>query len=142
MGVYDRQIATAARLIAAKGQLCTWREPGTPTGSPAAPTPGVPVDNAVSIVFLSNSKQEGLAGLLSMIPDMPDVAAGGMRGLMAVGGWANGLVPYTFTPSRLGKVTRATSFDAGNYLSIMDEKGIDVLDLNGEPILYYLRFAR
>lgn len=131
MGVYDRQIATAARLIEAKGQLCTWREPGTPTGSPAAPTPGLPVDRPVHIVFLSNNKQEGLAGLLSMIAGT-EVPTGGMRGLMAA-------VP--FTPTLMGRVARAPAF-AEPSLSLMDDKGIDVLNLNGEIILYYLRFAR
>lgn len=132
MGVYDRQIATAARLIAAKGQLCTWREPGAPTGSPAAPTAGAPTDYPVHIVFLSNAKNEGLAGLLSMFPDLPDVPTGGMRGLMPA-------VP--FTPSLLGRVARAATF-TGPILNLMDEKGIDVLAPNGEIILYYLRFAR
>jgi hypothetical protein len=131
MGVYDRQIATAARLIAAKGQLCTWREPGAPTGSPAAPTPGVPADYPVRIVFLSNAKNEGLAGLLSMIAGT-EVPSGGMRGLMAA-------VP--FAPSLLGKVARASTF-AEPALSLVDDKGIDVLNLNGEVILYYLRFNR
>jgi hypothetical protein len=132
MGVYDRQIATAARLIAAKGQLCMWREPGTPTGPANIPVEGVPADYPVSIVFLSNSKNEGLAGLLSMFRDLPDVPTGGMRGLMAA-------VP--FTPSLMGRVARATTF-AEPALNIMDDKGIDVLNVNGEIILYYLRFAR
>ena len=131
MGVYDRQIATAARLIAAKGQLCTWREPGTPTGPANVPVEGVPADYPVSIVFLSNSKQEGLAGLLSMFAGS-EVPTGGMRGLMAA-------VP--FAPSLMGRVARAPAF-AEPALNIMDDKGIDVLNVNGEVILYYLRFAR
>jgi hypothetical protein len=82
-------------------------------------------------VFLSNNKNEGLAGLLSMIPGT-EVPSGGMRGLMAA-------VP--FTPSLLGRVARAPVF-AEPALSLIDDKGVDVLNINGEIILYYLRFAR
>ena len=57
--VYERQIATATRLIEKYGQACTWREPGTPTGNPANPTPGLPTDYPVHIVFLDNGKLVG-----------------------------------------------------------------------------------
>jgi hypothetical protein len=129
--VYERQIATATRLIQKYGQACTWREPGTPTGNPANPTPAAPVDYPVNIVFLDNSTKESLAGFLSMMGET-DVPTGGLRGLMAA-------VP--FSPSLMGKVSRNTEFEEP-ALSIVDKNGIDVLNINGEIILYKLRFVR
>lgn len=129
--VYERQIATATRLITKYGQLCTWREPGTPGGTPARPVDGVPDDYPVPIVFLSNANQGGLATILSMLRDM-DIPTGGVRGLMPA-------VP--FTPTLKGRVSRAPTFTEP-ALSIIDDKGIDVLNVNGEIILYYLRFSR
>lgn len=128
--VYERQIATASRLIKAKGQLCTWREPGDPTGTFAQPVAGVPTDHAVHIVFLSNNSRESLSGLLSMMPDM-DIPTSGVRGIMAA---------VNFTPTLRGKVTRGPVF-AEPALGLLDKNGIDVLSPNGEIILYYLRFA-
>jgi hypothetical protein len=128
--VYERQIATARRLITAKGQMCTWREPGVPGGTFAEPTAGTPADYQVPIVFLSNSNRESLAGLLSMIPGT-EIPTQGMRGLMPA-------VP--FAPSLAGRVTRGSTFSEP-ALHLLDKNGIDVLNLNGEIILYYLRFA-
>lgn len=131
MGVYDRQIATAARLITAKGQRCTWREPGPRGGTPARPTDGGPIDYTVNIVFLSNNNRESLSSLLSMIPGT-EVPTGGMRGLMPA-------VP--FTPTLMGQVSRAVPF-VEPALQLQDKDGIEALNLNGELIMYYLRFAR
>lgn len=129
--VYERQIATATRLIEKYGQACTWREPGTPTGNPANPTPGLPTDYPVHIVFLDNSTRESLSAFLSMMAET-EVPTGGLRGLMA---------PVPFSPSLMGKVARDTAFTEP-ALSIVDKNGIDVLNLNGEIILYKLRFVR
>lgn len=131
--VYERQIATATRLIEAKGQRCYWREPGTPTGSPADPTPGVPADYPVSIVWLTNANRESLAGFLSMLAGT-EVPTGGRRGLMA------GNVP--FVPSLAGRISlNATQFVEPS-LALLDKNGIDRLAPNGaEVILYYLRVA-
>lgn len=129
--VYEHQIATATRLIEKYGQACVWREPGTPTGNPANPTPAAPADHNVRIVFLNNTNKESLAAFLSMIAET-DIPTGGMRGLMA---------PVSFTPTLKGRVARNTAF-AEPSLSIMDKNGIDTLNLNGELILYYLRFSR
>lgn len=129
--VYERQVALAKRLIEAKGGRCIWREPGTPTGSPAAPTPGVPTDHVVSIVFLSNNNRESLAGLLSMIAGT-EIPTSGRRGLMPA---------VDFEPTLLGRVCIGDVWDDAKALSVVPEKGIDVVNVNGvEPILYFLRF--
>lgn len=129
MGVYDRQVALAIRLITKYGQLCTWQKP-TPGvgGTPADPAPaGAPTQILnVPILFLSN-KTEGLASLLSMIPGT-EVPTGGVKALM----------PYTgFTPELVDTVLRGSE-----QLGLVDGNGVEVLNLNGEPILFYLRFAR
>jgi hypothetical protein len=131
--VFERQIATAARLIDRYGQACYWREPGTPTGSPAAPQPGTPTDYPVKIVWLSNPNREALAGLLSMIAGT-EVPTGGKRGLMA------GNVP--FTPSLRGRISPNAAAFSEPAFALHQENGIDLLNPNGnEPILYYLRVA-
>jgi hypothetical protein len=129
--VYERQIATATRLIRQKGQLCTWREPGVPGGTPSKPTAGTPADHAVHIVFLNNTNREYLAAFLSMLKDT-EIPTGGLRGLMAA---------TSFTPTLKGQVTRAATY-TGPVLTLDNRNGIDKLDLNGELILYYLRFVR
>lgn len=128
---YERQIATATRLILKYGAMCTWREPGPVTGSPAAPTAGDPSDVAVPIVFLTNTNRESLSGLLSMIADT-ELPSGGKRGLMPV-------VP--FTPSLSGRICLGPVFKEP-ALNLDPKNGIDLLAPNGvEPILYYLRFV-
>jgi hypothetical protein len=129
---FERQIATASRLIAQYGADCVWREPGTPTGSPARPVAGTPSDAAVKILFLTNTSRESLASLLSMIADT-ELPSGGKRGLMAGN--------ISFTPSLSGLVAVGNVF-AEPALRILPKNGIDLLAPNQvEPILYYLRFA-
>lgn len=129
--VYERQIATATRLITAKGALCTWREPGAVSGSPALPVAGVPTDRPVYIVFLTNTNRESLAGFLSMIPGT-ELPVGGRRGLMAV---------PAFVPTLSGRVSVGPNF-VEPALTLVPEKGIDRLAPNDvETILYYLRFV-
>lgn len=129
--VYERQIATAARLITKYGQMCTWREPGEATGNPADPEPGEPQDYTVPIVFLNNANKDSFAGFLTMFAGT-EVPTGGMRGLMPA---------VEFAPSLKGRVARNQVFEEP-ALSLIDENGIDTLNINGELILYYLRFAR
>lgn len=60
MGVYDRQIASAKRQIAAKGRACLWRgnNVAVPSnGLTAAAAAPVDDDNAVSVLFLPDSRQ-------------------------------------------------------------------------------------
>lgn len=130
--VYERQIALATRSITKYGQSCTWREPGPTTGSPANPTPGTPVDYPVPIVFLNNTNRDAFASFLSMLRDT-DIPSGGLRGLMPA-------VP--FSPTLKGRVTRGSVWQNEGALGLIDRNGIDTLNLNGELILYYLRFAR
>lgn len=82
MSVYDRQIASAKRQIAAKGRSCLWRANATAVPDNAlvaAPAAPVPSDTVVPIVFLPDSRQnraflQSLAG--------SDIIIGSDYGLM------------------------------------------------------------
>lgn len=129
MGVYDRQIALALRLIAAKGETVTWRKyvdgMGGTDANPAAATND---DHTVKVVFLP-SKLNALGTFLSMVGGT-EVPSGALTGLMG---------QVNFTPELADVVVRAS----GEVLSIPDESGIEALDPNGEGvILYKLRFNR
>jgi len=88
MGVYDRQIASAKRQIAAKGRACLWRSSGVvvpSNGLVAAPAAPVPADVPVSVVYLPDNRQnraylQQLAG--------SDIVIGADYGLM-------GQAPFT-----------------------------------------------
>lgn len=129
MGVYDRQIALALRLIEAKGQKVTWRQPGAPTGTDANPGPSGPPTEFlnVPILFLPSKGQSNLAAFFSAMAES-EVPTGGVRGLMAA---------VSFTPSLMDTVLRGSE-----VLSLMRDTGIDQLAPNGEVILWYLRFSR
>lgn len=128
MGVYDRQIALAQRMIAQYGQLCVWQKPGATTGTAAKPVSGAPAAPLpCHILFLPN-KRDGLSSFLALFPNAPDVPTGGMRAIMA---------HTNFDPLHTDMAIRGTE-----ELAFADKNGIEKLDLNGEPILYYLRFTR
>lgn len=114
-------------MIAQKGQAVQWKKPGAETGTPAKPISGTPELFDCHILFLPN-KREGIASFLSMFADAPDVPTGGSRGLMAA-------VP--FVPLLVDTVMRGTEEYALN-----DKNGIEALNVNGEPILWFLRFTR
>jgi hypothetical protein len=125
MGVYDRQIATALRLIAAKGQAVTWQsiDNGAPADAskPWLPADAVPVEHPVSILFLPDTRSgfEWLAYLQGT-----EVPQGRMIGLMGA---------VDFTPSIRDLVVRD-----GKPIRPLN---ITPLNPNGETILYTIGFA-
>lgn len=128
MGTYDRQIATAKRLIAAKGRTCVWRALGD-----AAPTDGAKPwkkgeettdDSTVKIVFLPDTKTN-LAFLQTLTTEPINV--GDDYGLMAVG---------DFVPT-----TRAEVYDESGVTLLRGIKSVEPLAPNGEVIFYTLRFT-
>jgi hypothetical protein len=125
MSKYARQIAQAAKLIAAKGEEVTWRknasqvsetQPWKNTGTEQF------IDKQVSIVFLR--PQGGLTHKLGQLMKNTDVAEGGPRGLMA---------HVDFTPDISDVVIRN-----GVTLAI---KSIDPLAPSTDTILYDIEFA-
>lgn len=125
MGVYDRPIATAQRLIAKYGEDCKWRKPAAVVeDEPGYPTTGVvpdPVD--CKMVFFSprdlgRGTEEFLALLRGTeLPENKEI------GLLAGG--------ITFSPELPDTIKRASG------LEIAIEK-IDRLAPNGTPVLYYV----
>lgn len=124
--VFERQIATATRLIAKYGQDCTWRKT-VATGPASKPTGQNVTDYPVKIVFV-NHKRESLLTALSMMTNT-DIPSGGLLGLMAV---------VSFDPELPDAVIRGTE-----QYGIADKNGIEKLAPNGEgAILYKLRLVR
>lgn len=123
MAQYDRQIATALRLIAKYGQIATWQQ--IVDGVPDPETPWLPVgsttvDYSPHICFLPLDR-DGKEFLMSM--GQSEAVSGSMYGLM-------GNVP--FTPNIRDVVKRD-----GVSLEI---KSIDLLSPNGQKILYTIIF--
>ena len=119
MARFDRQIATAKKLISKNGQPVTWRSfaAGANPSQPWKPTAGTSNDTTVEMCFLPATKQTLEFMGLSEVP------VGTVVGLM-------GLVP--FEPSLSDVVIRE-----GKELRI--EK-IDLLSPNGQKILYTVLF--
>lgn len=127
MGKYDRQIATAKRLIAAKGRACTWRE----LGNDAAPDlnkpwkPGAANNDPspVSVVFLPDTRS-----MLTYLQTLTDTAinVGNDYGLMAA---------VDFTPT-----INAEIYDEANAVFLRKVKSIDPFAPDGDVILYTVRF--
>lgn len=127
MGTYDRQVATAQRLIAKYGQQVLWQQEAAQVSDPDKPwqtsLDGDLAQYPVTIVFLSPKGGNFKADLAFL--KGTDVIVGGVRGLMgAVSG---------FTPQAIDKVIRD-----GAKLAI---KSIDMLHPNGQVILYTIEFV-
>lgn len=128
MGVFDRQVATAIRLINKNGATVTWRKMVPATGdNPAKPGAGTPLDFSVKICFFPNNELS-LLTTLNMLKGT-EVPSGRVYGLMAS-------VP--FIPALVDTLVGTPYGD----LALLDKDGIDELNVNGQSILYTLRFAR
>jgi len=127
MGVYDRQIASAKRVIKKKGQLCTWikRDVVTSVTQPWKTTPAVDTVPTfpVSIVFLAPKQK--LSHELFHLMSGTDIPEGGPYGLMAA---------VSFTPEINDSVLSGTE--------TLVVKSLDIVAPNRvEPILYKVQFA-
>lgn len=126
MGVYDRAIATAQRIIAQKGQAVTWesRENGDPVDADKPWRSGATekTDHTVNIVFLPYNRQN--YEFLRMIAGT-EIPAGKMYGLMGA---------VDFSPALKDTVLRGSER--------LGVTAIDVLAPNGDPILYTIGFDR
>lgn len=124
---YARQIATAKRLIAAKGRSCVWSQMGSGTPSdPAKPwKPGeaVPDTYDVSIVFLPLGAN---AAFLRSLGET-DIPVGDDYGLMAA---------VDFVPTQ-----RAEIYAADGVTLLRKVLRYNVLAPDGDPILYTVYFG-
>lgn len=120
---YARSIATAKRLIAAKGQPVTWKQSNLNAfpDQPWKATDGGTTDYPVTIVFLKPQAKFGRAieGLLRGT----EVEEKALRGLMP----AVGFVPDTADQVIRGEQT-------------LNIRAIDPLSPNGEIIMYSIEF--
>lgn len=122
MGQFDRQVATALRLIQKNGQRVIWRQRGEGISDPQAPwlpVSDITVDNTPFICFLP--LESGKEFLMSM--GKGEAATGAFYGLMGA---------QSFAPSLKDTVIRD-----GIELDI---DSIDVLSPNGQVILYTIVF--
>lgn len=126
MAVYSRQIVTAQRMIAAKGELATWYYRGAPGGGkPGKPAERPRLPHPVQIVFFPTPRRSDQTR-----EDGTEVKAGGLMGYM-------GQVP--FAPSNGDTVERAN----GEKLTVKLDNGIEEINPNGEGvILYTIYFER
>ncbi|WLJ71191.1 hypothetical protein [Sphingomonas phage Birtae] len=124
MGVYDRQVASAKRMIAAKGAKCVWVQPAAEEGGDAwNPQPAEPIRHPdISIAFFSpRDLGRGSAEFLSALRGT-EVPTSSEIGLMAGG--------LDFEPSDADVIER--------WDGVKGIKSIDRLAPNGEAILYFV----
>lgn len=125
MGVFDRQIATAIRLINKNGELVQWIDRvATPVdpATPWLPTGEVDTSTDVKIVFLP----VGTRFLeLLQIAAKSEVPVGSQKGLMAAVGFVPKIDSLIIRPSQNRQYKL---------------KSIDTISPNGEIILYKLEF--
>lgn len=123
MTVYASFIATALRLIAAKGELCQWREPAAVTvADPTKPwietDSAAPATHNVRIAFFPIPKIN--SQLQRFMASKGGQPGGNVQGFMAS-------VP--FKPTVTGVVTRAD----GRVLAV---RNLDPIEPDGTPIIW------
>lgn len=123
MGVYDRQIATAKRLIAAKGAACEWIIPVAEEGGDAwNPQPSEPIRKPVSIAFFSPKDLGRGSGDFIAALRGTEVPTSKEIGLMAGG--------LDFEPSADHSIER--------WDGVKAIETIDRLAPNGEAVLFFV----
>ncbi len=128
---YERQIASARRSIAAKGQACIWRKPAaldTDADAWRDVREGEPTDNPCSIAWfaprdLGRGSETFLSALAGKSLDVPE---GYQIGLMAA---------TDFEPLPSDTIIKGTD-DEGAEIAITS---IDSLAPDGTPIIYFVK---
>lgn len=128
MGVFDRQIATAKRLIGKNGRTCVWRSlddaPPPDANKPWKKGAETSADNTVKVLFLPDTRTQ--LAFLQTMTDEP-INIGDDYGLMAA---------VDFMPT-----TRAEVYDEAGTTLLRGLKSVTPLAPNGEIVLYTLRFT-
>lgn len=122
MGTFDRQIATAQRLIKKYGQECTWKVANKAAGAHSwEPAAAADTDKTVNICFVA-AKDRFVRQLFQALKGS-EIQIGSLAGFMG---------EVDFEPSINDTVLRD-----GVLLSI---ESIDLLSPNGQKILYTIEF--
>lgn len=128
MGVFDRQIETARRLIERYGEACAWQKPGDEDPD-VKPWHGSEVDppepTAVKIAFFPNGGDTSIAAVFAALGDTDAVVAS-EYGLMSA---------VDFDPETTDRLTDS----AGRVVEITK---LSPLRPNGEVILWKLWVER
>lgn len=128
MGTFDRQIATAKRLIAKNGRTCVWRalENDAPVDVNKPWKKGIETtdDATVKIVLLPDTRAN-LAFLQTLTNET--ISIGDDYGLMA---------SVDFVPTK-----RAEVYDETGTKLLRSVKSVDTLAPNGEVVLHTIRFT-
>jgi hypothetical protein len=128
MGVFDRQIASALRMIDKYGETCTWRSRVQTGGTAAKPGGTTETPHTVKIAFLPVDREYLMTFMARN--QLTQEPSGLMQGFMG---------QVDFTPGLKDGVVRSS----GEVINVVDDNGIEVIDPNGEGvILYIMRFAR
>lgn len=127
MTVYASAIATAQRMIAAKGASCVWRVPTTPdVADPTKPwietDAAPPTEHAVKIVFLPITRIN--SQLMRFLVGQGYQPGGNVMGLMAS-------VP--FEPTLAGRVVKQDG-------TVCAVRSVDPIAPDGTPILWTIEF--
>lgn len=121
MGVFDRQVATALRLISKNGQAVTWRSlvNGAPVDAnkPWKPSAATGTEHSVKIVFLPRKEQNEKS---IQYMEKSEVPTGLLKGLMG---------QVDFVPKLKDVIIRGSL----QY----EVETIDIIDPNGEGVILY-----
>lgn len=124
MGVYDRQIASAKRMIAKYGETVSWKvkvESDQPSDTPWHSNPPTEIEHSPKIAFFPNTGS--FAKAMQMMTGK-EYSVGNVLGYMPA---------VDFKPDMTGEVIRKD----GRKLEI---KSIDEICPNGEVVLYTIEF--
>lgn len=121
--VYERQIATARRMITAKGMLCLWTEirPG-PATAPNKPGPSIPFEYPNTPLIFLPENRVGYEWLKAITGT--EIPEGGGYALMPA---------VDFEPTLASVITKIDGTE-------LQPVSIDPLSPNGETILYTVKF--
>lgn len=123
MGVFDRQIALANRMITANGEICTWKQAAAPVVAdqtkPWIATNGAPTEFEVLLLFLSRSSSP-----LARLFGNANIEVGKLKALMPA---------TSFVPSLADTVVRSGAVS-------LQLDSIEPLSPNGQVILWWVGF--
>lgn len=122
MGVFDRQIASAKKLLSKNGELIEWSQYPTAVGAePWEQQQSIEIKHAVVVVFIAIDEYLDVKFKTQSWSKLSDIPSGMVKGLLPV---------VNFRPTLSDLITRPSNGETYSILSI------DELNLNGETIMW------